>query len=310
MGRQMSHSLQILWAGAPQSAQLEALQTIATVRTAGDILDAMRLSNDIEFDAAVVDTDKLADGAKSLLRHLRVKSAKRYLPVAFVGPDDAVEARLSAFSAGVDDWMPSSVDARELVARMTRVTSLRTRIDGLLGETQRLYELSLTDGLTQAANRRHFQERLRKEFRRAQRYDDSLALILIELDHFKQVNDRYGHLVGDEVLKLVSGVLRHSVRGTDFVARYGGEEFAIMLPKTKLAGALTVAERVWSEIANLKHQPGFQVTASLGLVCFPSRSIIAHEQLVRAADEALYSAKRDGRNKISIWQETALAEAG
>ena len=118
-------------------------------------------------------------------------------------------------------------------------------------EAERLHALAVTDGLTQVANHRHFQDRLREEFRRAQRYDDPLALILADLDHFKNVNDNFGHPVGDEVLVAMAACLKYAVRETDFVARYGGEEFAVLLPKTHLAGALTVAERISTEMKQI-----------------------------------------------------------
>jgi diguanylate cyclase (GGDEF)-like protein len=124
------------------------------------------------------------------------------------------------------------------------------------------------------------------------------------------VNDRHGHLAGDQVLKDVAHAIKKSVRETDFVARYGGEEFAVVLPKTQLAGALTVAERVWNDVGRLKLGSGFQITASLGLAGYPSRTVASAEQLVRCADEALYRAKREGRNKIAIYQApTSYAEA-
>ncbi|MBK7864074.1 MAG: diguanylate cyclase [Archangiaceae bacterium] len=271
----------------------------------------MRLSNDIDFDAAIIDAEALQEGAFTLLRHLRARSSRRYMPVLFWSSRGAVEDRVKALVAGADDWVHASIDAQELLARLMRSLGLRARIDGLLSETERLYELSLTDGLTQIANHRHFQDRLRDEFRRAQRYDDPLALILIDLDHFKDVNDRHGHLVGDQVLKEVAVAIKKSVRETDFVARYGGEEFAVVLPKTQLAGALTVAERVWLDVGALRlgAPPGFAITASLGLSGYPSRTIVSAEQMVRCADEALYRAKREGRNKIAIYQAETFAEA-
>ena len=166
----------------------------------------------------------------------------------------------------------------------------------------------MTDGLTQIANHRAFQDRLREEFRRAQRYDDPLALILIDLDHFKKVNDNFGHQAGDEVLVAMASCLKLAVRETDFVARYGGEEFAVVLPKTHLAGALTVAERVAADMQKIKAGPsGLKITASFGVSGFPGRSVNTGEQLVRTADEALYRAKREGRNKISLFQATMLA---
>src|SRR5205823_1551926 len=130
--------------------------------------------------------------AFTLLRHLRTRASRRYMPVFFWSSRGTTEERVKALVAGADDCVHGSIDAQELIARLMRCLALRGRIDGLLNETERLYELSLTDGLTQIANHRHFQDRLRDEFRRAQRYDDPLALVLIDLDHFKEVNDRYG----------------------------------------------------------------------------------------------------------------------
>jgi two-component system, cell cycle response regulator len=307
----MGASLHILWAGTAPAAHVDALNVAGSVKEATELIDAMRLSNEIDFDGAVIDVESLSEGAFTLLRHLRARTSRRYMPVIFWSSGGEVEERVKAFAAGADDWVHASIDAQELLARLMRGLGLRLRIDGLLSETERLYELSLTDGLTQIANHRHFQERLRDEFRRAQRYDDPLALVLIDLDHFKEVNDKHGHLAGDQVLKDVAAAIKKSVRETDFVARYGGEEFAVILPKTQLAGALTVAERVWVDVARLKLGSGFSITASLGLAGYPGRNVMSAEQLVRCADDALYRAKREGRNKIAIFQAatSSFAEA-
>jgi diguanylate cyclase (GGDEF)-like protein len=289
------------------------LAAAGTISHAPELIDGLRISNDCDFDAAIIDVDALSDGAFTLLRHLRVRSSRRHMPVLFWSARGTGAERVKAFSAGADDWVEPGVDPHELLARIERGLSLRSRIDSLLSETERLYELSLTDGLTQVANHRNFQERLRDEFRRAQRYDDPLALLLLDLDHFKLVNDEYGHVIGDQVLKDVATCMKDSVRETDFVARYGGEEFAVILPQTQLAGALTVAERVWHEVRHLKlgKEKLFRITASLGLSGYPSRTVISAEHLVRCADDALYRAKREGRNKIAIYQTSdSLAETG
>jgi diguanylate cyclase (GGDEF)-like protein len=307
----MAEPLYILWAGLePSLAHRSALGSVGSITHAPELLDGLRVTNEADFDAAIIDVDTLADGAFTLLRHLRVRSSRRHMPVLFWSAKGAAEDRVKAFSAGADDWVEPDIDANELLARIQRGLSLRSRIDALVSETERLYELSLTDGLTQIANHRNFQERLRDEFRRAQRYDDPLALVLIDLDHFKLVNDEHGHVVGDQVLKDVAACIKKSVRETDFVARYGGEEFAIILPKTQLAGALTVAERVWHEVGRLKlgAEKPFRITTSLGLSGYPSRTVISGEQLVRCADDALYRAKREGRNKIAIYQSSTMAE--
>jgi diguanylate cyclase (GGDEF)-like protein len=157
-----------------------------------------------------------------------------------------------------------------------------------------------TDGLTELANRRHFEETLASEISRAERFGGSLALILADLDDFKQVNDRYGHQAGDDVLREFAAVLRETVRDIDLAARYGGEEFAMLLPQTDLEGAERVAERLREAMAErrLAIVPGsvFTVTASFGVAAFPNSPTPA--ALFAAADEALYRAKSAGKNCV------------
>jgi diguanylate cyclase (GGDEF)-like protein len=185
---------------------------------------------------------------------------------------------------------------------MQRSFSEHQVLSTLASQVSELQKLSVLDGLTLLHNHRYFQERLREEFRVAQRYDDALALILVDLDRFKDINERHGQPAGDDVLRKVARVLQQSVRETDLVARYGGEEFAVLLPRTPLTGAITVAERIWRELALLRVGPDghLQVTASLGISGFPLRTVLSAEQLVLTADEALYRAKREGRNRICL----------
>jgi diguanylate cyclase (GGDEF)-like protein len=194
---------------------------------------------------------------------------------------------------------------------MLRIKHLQEK----LREAQRkLEEQSVTDALTGLKNRRFFDERLHEEFRRAQRYGDYLSLIMIDLDHFKEVNDRFGHPAGDFVLREAASLIRASIRDPDICARYGGEEFAVILPKTHMSGALAVAERIWRElgakdyavsVAAATRAPTIRVTASLGVAFYPSKDISTGEILLRVSDQALYQAKRAGRNTICLYQAQA-----
>ena len=261
------------------------------------------------IDVAIVDVELPQGTGLSVLQHLRSEGGQT--PVLLLSRADDSVSRAAAFGQGCDDYFVKPVIAAEVVARAQRRIELHKALLAAKAEATRLHELAVTDGLTQVANHRHFQERLREEFRRAQRYDDPLALILVDLDHFKTVNDNFGHQVGDQVLFSTAACVKAAVRETDFVARYGGEEFAVLLPKTHLAGALTVAERIAAEMQRIKAGPaGLKVTASFGVSGFPGRSVNTSEQLVRTADEALYRAKREGRNKISLFQAPILASAG
>jgi diguanylate cyclase (GGDEF)-like protein len=169
---------------------------------------------------------------------------------------------------------------------------------------------AVTDDLTGLANRRAFDETLTTEVERSRRFDQPVALVMVDIDDFKSVNDRYGHLLGDEVLKQVADVLRASGREIDEPARYGGEELAMVLPGTDLQGAYNLAERIREGIADLRIPlPGgeeLHVTASLGAAVRPGSAddVIG---LVRAADQALYEAKRSGKNRTVRAAEVASA---
>jgi diguanylate cyclase (GGDEF)-like protein len=261
---------------------------------------------DSSIDVAVVEVELPGESGLSVLKHLRSEGGQT--PVLLLSSTDDTVARAAAFGQGCDDYLLKPVAPSEIVARALRRIELHEVLYAAKQEAQRLHALAVTDGLTQVANHRHFQDRLREEFRRAQRYDDPLALILADLDHFKNVNDNFGHQIGDEVLVAMATCLKYAVRETDFVARIGGEEFAVLLPKTHLAGALTVAERISTEMKKITAGPaGLKITASFGVSGFPGRSVNTSEQLIRTADDALYRSKREGRNKISLFQAPALA---
>lgn len=167
---------------------------------------------------------------------------------------------------------------------------------------------SLTDGLTQVANRRSFQVRLEHEVDRALRYGSRFCLMMLDIDHFKHYNDRNGHLAGDDLLRQFAALLKRSVRSTDFVARYGGEEFAIILTSIACEGACSLAERLRLMIAEFpfafrEKQPLGCVSASIGVAAFPAQAGNAHA-LIEKADFALYQAKTSGRNRVCLYENS------
>ncbi|MFN3395947.1 MAG: diguanylate cyclase [Thermodesulfovibrionales bacterium] len=167
----------------------------------------------------------------------------------------------------------------------------------------RIERMAITDGLTGLYNHRHFQERLSLEFNRLSRLSTSLSLLLIDIDHFKKINDTYGHPAGDEVLRGVAGVIRDTIRNIDIPARYGGEEFAVLLPDTKIDGAIKMAERLRSSILNRRfsfNEKEITVTVSTGIATSPYDAK-TKEELIERADEALYRAKQSGRNRCVSW---------
>jgi diguanylate cyclase (GGDEF)-like protein len=180
---------------------------------------------------------------------------------------------------------------------------------GLAIENANLYErtlqLSITDGLTGIYNYRFFRQRLEEEVSRSKRYGSTLGLLILDIDHFKVFNDRFGHLQGDEILKIVAAILRANTRDVDAVARYGGEEFAVLLSEVDLAEAVVYAERIRVAVEgsplNLPDGSRAGVTVSLGVaVC--TEALLDEKEFIRRADQALYRAKELGRNRVCVWR--------
>lgn len=166
---------------------------------------------------------------------------------------------------------------------------------------QKLEQSNRVDGLTQALNRRYWEEQLKLEVQRAQRYQQPLSLLLFDLDKFKQLNDQYGHLGGDSVLIEFTARVRGLLRDTDWFGRYGGEEFGIVLTNTALAGAMEVAERICLAVSSKAvtfNEHSIQSSISVGVAQLDAAGERAHEVLIGQADMALYNAKREGRNRV------------
>jgi two-component system chemotaxis family response regulator WspR len=210
--------------------------------------------------------------------------------------DDDIE--LFALTCGAVDFLVKPFKGTLTLARIKlHLTHVK--------ENRRLSALSMTDGLTQIANRRYFDEFYSAEWRRACREQGSLGLIMMDLDHFKAFNDHYGHLQGDKCLTTVAQQLKAAVqRPRDFVARFGGEEFIVLLPSIQPEGVRVVAERLQQALAALMIPHRYSstskyVSVSMGLAWCEPDNDFRPDQLVAAADEALYSAKENGRNGFS-----------
>lgn len=182
--------------------------------------------------------------------------------------------------------------------RVQMLESLATYLT--LKERRLLEAMSVTDALTQTKNRRYLQDRLQAEIERSQRHSRPLSLVMIDIDHFKNVNDEYGHPAGDRILLGVAQLLQTQLRSIDTIARYGGEEFALLLPDTNRDDAVLVAERIRQKVKvnffELEGGPRIQVTISLGVACHPTDAATT-EDLIARADACLYQAKGQGRDQ-------------
>jgi diguanylate cyclase (GGDEF)-like protein len=201
-------------------------------------------------------------------------------------------------------------DGRRIRAHCTTMSSggrMLTYVDitDLTNKANMLERLATTDPLTGLYNRRHFLDSLDAEWSRFQRYYRSVSVLMLDIDHFKSVNDRYGHAVGDEAIRAVAAACIDGKRKSDLVGRLGGEEFAVLLPETSLSRAKTVAERIRKRVMAIRlsaHEVQFGITVSIG-VAEANVGMSAIDALMSAADNALYQAKADGRNKCICWSQ-------
>ncbi|HYW32918.1 MAG TPA: diguanylate cyclase [Gemmatimonas sp.] len=205
-----------------------------------------------------------------------------------------------------DRFGPDDLEfAQAVITAAVAVIQRAQMVESTMADNARLEQLAQTDPLTQLLNRRALTERIGAEMDRALRYDSTLALLMIDLDHFKKVNDNYGHLVGDDVLRDVGQLLLETIRGSDIVARYGGEEFLMLLPETDDVGAEAFAERIRAAVHARPFNGGagrttLTLTASIGVAVYPAARIETVEDLLARADAALYRAKADGRNRVRM----------
>jgi len=192
----------------------------------------------------------------------------------------------------------------EIVAETAANALERAQLfDSIQRANERLEFLAITDGLTGLYNHRLFYERFEQEFERARRYDSPLSCLILDVDDFKKTNDAFGHLVGDTILREIAARTSQMVRKSDTVARYGGEEFAVIMPQTGLKGAKAQAERIRKEIGNHPYEslpPNERITVSIGVAVFNNETMSDCEALIRAADNALYKAKRGGKNCVVV----------
>ena len=249
----------------------------------------------------------LATNAPVLVRD--VQSAASYIP-GFVETRSELVLPLISFgeaigvltleSAQVNGFQPADISALESVADICAAAIQNANY------VEQVRQLAYRDGLTGVFNRRYFESRILEEIERANRYDSPLALIMIDIDEFKPLNDDFGHLVGDEVLKQVSTIFLQQTRKVDMVCRYGGDEFAIILPETTAPNAMAVAEKLLRVVAEARF-PGVSrpVSLSAGIAELPLHGRTRNE-LVKVADRALYSAKQAGRNRVVLAPDGCL----
>ncbi|HET6420752.1 MAG TPA: diguanylate cyclase [Geobacteraceae bacterium] len=270
---------------------------------ADDGLQGFKVLLGHKIDLILCDVDMpMMDGFK-FISLVQSREDLRDVPIILLTGKEDRDSKIRGLEQGASDYITKPFDAGELVARVKVHLKIKTLQDQLKQANELLLAISHTDHLTGLYNRRYLEETLEREFRRTQRKGNNLAVMILDIDHFKMVNDTYGHQQGDYVLCKIAALFQRVLREYDTAARFGGEEFIAVIPETSLSEARNIAERIRASIEETLFSVGdekIRITASFGVSAFPAEEIRSADDLIRVADKALYSAKIKGRNRVEL----------
>lgn len=267
-------------------------------------VEAMSMAHALKPDAILLDIDMPGMDGIEVLRLLKVDPDLHEIPVLMLSAHSSPEHKTTTFELGAVDYVTKPFEFVELQVRLRSALRVRELIT-LLAQRAQL------DGLTGLWNRHFFDCTLKQSLARAERYQHALSLAMLDIDHFKAINDMYGHPAGDLVLGCVARTMQRECRGTDSACRYGGEEFAIIMPDTDAPEAQLVCERIRAAIERMDWPtaPGLRVTLSAGVVGAKSPRGQSPEGWVKEADRCLYVAKHQGRNRVVLSPGVSVSEA-
>jgi two-component system cell cycle response regulator len=274
-------------------------------------------------DLILLDLVVKCDRGHDLLAKLKSNHTLSKIPVIILSSDVNIKTKIHGLLAGANDYIVKPFRFEELLARMNtqlRILNMQKELElknkELIEKNILLEKLAITDSLTGLFNRGHVFSRLKAEVLRSARYKEMISFLMIDIDSFKQINDNYGHLAGDSVLKIVSNNIQNSVRDIDIVGRYGGEEFVVVCPNTDSQGALIVAERIREKTYTTEFEfksTKIDVSVSIGLSSsIPKLHVNIDSYInkqINDADIALYKAKSEGRNRVVVFQSTQDSNA-
>jgi len=268
---------------------------------AADGVEGFKLTLNNKVDLILCDVEMPGMDGFKFLQMLSGREESHDIPVIMVTGREDAEAKIRGLEQGASDYVTKPYDAGELLARVKVQLKIKSLQDKLKQSNQMLLELSHTDPLTSLNNRRSMMDALNKEFERSARKQTPLSLLILDIDHFKKINDNFGHQLGDTALQSLSTLLTGHLRQYDMAARFGGEEFVLILPDTTEAEATRAAERIRQEVETLiidGFTDNFRLTVSIGVAAAPNKMMETPDDLIREADYALYNAKRSGRNRV------------
>lgn len=265
----------------------------------GSEAEALEMAQALDFALVVLSLSILGDDPLRLASRLRAAPQTQEIPLLLIAAPAQRDRLLRGFDLGANDWLLRPLDPNELRARARNQIRRKFYQDRLRSDLGHALELALTDPLTGFYNQRYLMRHLHGLLDSG---TDRIAVMMLDLDHFKEINDNWGHPVGDRALRLVAETLRARVRVFDSIARYGGEEFAVVMPGATVQEAEGAAERLRSAIESIRFEPEpgvfHKITVSVGVACAPPGR--TPEQVLRMADAALYQAKESGRNCMKL----------
>jgi|YNPNPStandDraft_1061719.scaffolds.fasta_scaffold23922_1 diguanylate cyclase (GGDEF)-like protein len=262
---------------------------------------ALFLIETVRPDIMVLDVMMPQMTGFEVLREMRQRFPDLDIPVIMLTAKTETDDKVEGFEAGAQDYMTKPFEPRELAARVRVLLQSRQERERLRAAAQGLQALSATDELTGLYNRRHLMGRVNEALAEHLRHGIPVSLLIFDIDRFKSVNDTYGHVAGDDLLRELAEVLRPNIRQEDVMARYGGEEFVLLLPATPVESAMVMAERIRELVAlhefDCDGNP-LHVTVSIGAAGLPGDAVRTGEEFIAMADKRLYVAKHLGRNRV------------
>ena len=282
---------------------LESFNLFARYYEADDGLEGFKKLLSSRVDIILCDLEMPRIDGFKFLSMLKARPDLQDVPVIILTGMNDRERKIKGLEQGASDYITKPFDPEELVARVKVHLKIKKLQDEQKRSNELLLELSNTDHLTGLFNRRYMMDALEKEVQRSTRKGGNLSLIILDIDHFKQVNDGFGHLQGDVVLQKVALQLQKELRIYDCAARYGGEEFVAILPDSSLKEAVFVADRIRLSVQNTRFSGPLAklcLTVSLGVVCFSPEYSPTVDGFIKLADDALYRAKANGRNRVEF----------
>lgn len=260
------------------------------VMTTTDAEKAVSLYYDLQPDCLVIDAELSEKNGFQILETIQQHNHKQFIPKVIISSENDRQTRIRAYEMGADDFIEKPIDMEEFIVRINQQLQRKSIFD----------QSVLIDELTQVYNRRFLFDLLERQLKELERTGTAFSIAILDLDHFKAINDSYGHLIGDKVLETFATYLKENIRSTDIVFRYGGEEFVILLPRTNDEDAKEVINRILAQFSKIEFEDQgktFTVSFSAG-VYMASNPEEASKEILKIADQALYEAKEKGRSRV------------